>query len=92
MLAPNEADRSEEDAKRDREHGALAQERARTAGDGDGGEGHEVPGGQLHFAGISYGASRFGGGQVLPGNVEKRRRFTCRRSYDTQQKKPNFYR
>jgi hypothetical protein len=72
VLAANQTDGPEEDAKRDREHGALAKECPRTAGHGDGGEGHEVPGGQLHTRGIS------GRGRRLLG------RFTCRRSYDTQ--------
>ena len=44
---------SEEDAKRDREHGALAEKGARTTGDSDWREGYEIPGGQLHTWGIS---------------------------------------
>ena len=46
-------ERSEEDAKGDREHGALAEKGARTTGDSDWREGYEIPGGQLHTWGIS---------------------------------------
>ena len=53
LPASCKADRSEEDAEGDRQYSAVAQEGARAAGYGNGGEGHETPGGQLHACEIS---------------------------------------
>src|SRR5580704_3148804 len=45
---PTQRQGAHEDAERHGEHRALPHERSGAAGDGDGGDGHEIPGGQLH--------------------------------------------
>jgi hypothetical protein len=62
----SEGQRTDEDAERDRQDGALTEKGARTASDRNGGHGDDVPGGQLHFV------------RTLRVDAE-RRRFNARR-------------
>jgi hypothetical protein len=79
---PPEGEGANEDAERHREYSAMAQEGARTAGDGDGGDGHEVPGRQLHSS-------------VLREDVKPRGRdgdLLVRQVMTSKGGEPNFYR
>src|ERR1019366_2807132 len=86
---PAERQRSHEDAKRDRQNGALTEKGARTAGNGDGGHGHDVPGGQLHCVNVSARMPAESPGERQRDPTARAYRYrasarqtTCKRSYD----------